>query len=218
MAAVDVAAAMAVAVVVAVVVAMWLVPKEEAVQAEAVAAKALEMSVAVAAAAAAMSVTVVAVAVAASMANVADVLLQARRQKCIRTTSGNRAGDRALITQQSDSIRLNRTQSTQVLTIVIRRTQSDSIDSGARDRDTRHAGIQARPETERSSTQQSDSIRLNRTQSDAINSTVVLVIVIREHAGNQARPKTERSSLSTQTRSDGLVIRSDSIRRSQTVS
>jgi len=166
MAAADVAAAMAVAVV-AVVVAMWLVPKEEAVQAEAVAAKALEMSVAVAAAAA-MSVTVVAVAVATSMANAADVLLQARRQKCIRTTSGNRAGDRALITQQSESIRLNRTQSTQVLTIVIRQTQSDSIDSGARDRDTRHAGIQARPETERSSTQQSDSIRLNLTQSDAI--------------------------------------------------
>jgi len=143
MAAADVAAAMAVAVVVAVVVAMWLVPKEEAVQAEAVAAKALEMSVAVAAAAA-MSVTVVAVAVATSMANAADVLLQARRQKCIRTTSGNRAGDRALITQQSESIRLNRTQSTQVLTIVIRQTQSDAIDSGAHDRDT------------------PDSIRLNR--------------------------------------------------------
>ena len=106
MAAADVAAAMAVAVVVAVVVAMWLVPKEEAVQAEAVAAKALEMSVAVAA-------TVVAVAVATSMANAADVLLQARRQKCIRTTSGNRAGDRALITQHSDSVRLSQTQSTQ---------------------------------------------------------------------------------------------------------
>ena len=127
MAAVDVAAAMAVAVVVAVVVAMWLVPKEEAVQAEAVAAKALEMSVAVAAAAA-MSVTVVAVAVATSMANAADVLLQARRQKCIRTTSGNRAGDRALI---NSAIRLNQ-------------TQSDAIDSGAHDRDT------------------PDSIRLNR--------------------------------------------------------
>ena len=58
-----------------------------------------------------------------------------------------------------------------MLTIVIRRTLSDSIDSGARDRDTRHAGIQARPETERSSTQQSDSIRLNRSstqQSDSI--------------------------------------------------
>ena len=127
MAAADVAAAMAVPVVVAVVVAMWLVPKEEAVQAEAVAAKALEMSVAVAAAAA-MSVTVVAVAVATSMANAADVLLQARRQKCIRTTSGNRAGDRALI---NSAIRLNQ-------------TQSDAIDSGAHDRDT------------------PDSIRLNR--------------------------------------------------------
>jgi len=149
MAAADVAAAMAVAVVVAVVVAMWLVPKEEAVQAEAVAAKALEMSVAVAVAAA-MSV---AVAVATSMANAADVLLQARRQKCIRTTSGNRAGDRALITKQSESI------------------------------------------------------RLNRTQSDAINSTVVLVIVIREHAGNQARPKTERSSLRrSQTQSDSIGL------------
>ena len=128
MAAADVAAAMAVAVVVAVVVAMWLVPKEEVVQAEAVAAKALEMSVAVAAAAAKMSVTVVAVAVATSMANAADVLLQARRQKCIRTTSGNRAGDRALI---NSAIRLNQ-------------TQSDAIDSGAHDRDT------------------PDSIRLNR--------------------------------------------------------
>ena len=143
MAAADVAAAMAVAVVVAVVVAMWLVPKEEAVQAEAVAAKALEMSVAVAAAAA-MSV---AVAVATSMANAADVLLQARRQKCIRTTSGNRAGDRALI---------------------------------------------------------NSAIRLSQTQSDAINSTMVLVIVIREHAGNQARPETERSSLSNQTQSDSI--------------
>ena len=152
MAAADVAAAMAVAVVVAVVVAMWLVPKEEAVQAEAVAAKALEMSVAVAAAAAKMSVTVVAVAVATSMANAADVLLQARRQKCIRTTSGNRAGDRALITKQSESI------------------------------------------------------RLSQTQSDAINSTVVLVIVIREHAGHQARPETERSSLSTQTQSDSVRL------------
>ena len=125
MAAADVAAAMAVAVVVAVVVAMLLVPKEEAVQAEAVAAKALEMSVAVAAAAAAMSVTVVAVAVATSMANAADVLLQARRQKCIRTTSGNRAGDRALITS---AIRLNQTQSDSI--------GLNQLNGGARDRDT----------------------------------------------------------------------------------
>ena len=69
-----------------------------------------------------------------------------------------------------------------------------------------HAGNQARPETERSSlsTQtQSDSV----SQSDAINSTVVLVIVIREHAGNQARPETERSSLSTQTSSTLNILK-----------
>ena len=73
-----------------------------------------------------------------------------------------------------------------------------------------HAGNQARPKTERSSlsTQtRSDSVRLNRTQSDAINSTVVLVIVIREHAGNQARPQTERSSLRrSQTQSDSIGL------------
>jgi hypothetical protein len=72
---------------------------------------------------------------------------------------------------------------------VIRRTQSDAIDSGARDRDTRHAGIQARPETERSSLSnqtQSDSIRLNRTQS-----TQVLAIVIR---GTQAFKLVRRPS------------------------
>ena len=117
MAAADVAAAMAVAVVVAVVVAMWLVPKEEAVQAEAVAAKALEMSVAVAAAEA-MSVTVVAVAVATSMANLMPPMFSYKQEG--KNVSGpHRAieletGRSSLSNQnQSDSVRLSQTQSTQ---------------------------------------------------------------------------------------------------------